>query len=309
LVVKASNLLWVIGGTLVFVLFIAFPGSLRDIPNWGWAIIGAAFVIACLAGMWREGELGTFAKRGSVALLFLVPLLALLTLLPGEEGGWDPPLLLVILLTVVPTAILLVIGLKTGFFESVGEMFARHPPACEHCQMMRKDLVWFETKGRIGSRPRLSLCPDCVWNGIQSQLETLRNRVLVAAPVRNAGGYYSLNVDGIAEWWDPVDGGATTERVLRATREISNEVAGRCEECNDVEANICWIPAQVFRGSWDKFSDLLADKPEKLLNNNSRRFLCGGCAAQMARQAAHRLRLHLVTAPSSDTLIMLPGEA
>lgn len=305
---KTSNLLWVVGGTLVFVLLVAFPGSLRDIPNWGWAIIGVALVIACLVGMWREGELGTFAKRGGIALLLFIPFITLISVLPGEPQR-DLSLPLVIGLIIVPLAVLFAIALRTGFFEGIKEMFAKHPPACEQCQMVRKDLVWVETTQATDGRSRLSLCPDCLWDEIETQLAASSNRLLVAEPVRNAGGYYSLNLDGVAEWWDPVDGGATTQRVIAATREIAEKVAGRCDGCNDSEANICWIPAGVFRGSWDRFSDLLAQNPEKLLNRDSHRFLCASCAVRLAREAARRLPLHLVSPPSSDTLIMLPGEA
>jgi hypothetical protein len=180
----------------------------------------------------------------------------------------------------------------------------------------RKDLVWLEPPaGTTADERRRSVCPDCVWNEIETQLSGLSNPLLAAEPVRNANGYYSLNEDGIAEWWgseaDRPTKEATRRRVLTAVRVIVDRVSGPCGTCGAAEANVCWVPGQAFRRKWDKFSELLGYEPDKLLNDDLLRRLCGGCAARSAREAAesNRVRLHLVSPPGWDTLVMLPGEA
>jgi hypothetical protein len=253
-------------------------------------------------------------------MLVFVPFGVAIAWIGGGEGAATWPTWLNLLLIFGPIAVLIVLGSLTGWFreaaKGLSRMFAKHPPACQQCRAGRQDLVWFELAGETpGEKEMRSLCPDCMWNEMEQRLARLHSRVVIAEPVRNANGYYSLNADGIKEWWssegDRSEREATTRRVFGAVGRIVDEVSGRCEECGDVEANVYWVPADSFRRSWDRFSELLGYKPDKLISERSRRFLCGGCAARSAREAANtrRVRLHLVSPPSSDTLVVLPGEA
>jgi hypothetical protein len=307
---------WILiaGGVFLGLVFL-FPGVLQDIPDWGWWIISVVFLGACVVGLWRRGVLGTVAKRGGIALLLLIPFTTMIAVAPGEPQH-DLPLPLVVALVTVPLGILFVIAIRTGFFTSLKEMFAKHPPACEKCLEARKDLVWLEPPaGPAVHEQKRSLCPPCVWDEVETQISGLSNRLLAAEPVRDANGYYSLNADGIAEWWGLAEDRRTKEntrrRVVSTVGQIVDGVSGPCEECGAAEANVCWVPGEAFSGEWDRFSELLGDEPDELLNDASLRHLCGGCAARSAREAAqaNRVRLHLVSSPTADTLVMLPGEA
>jgi hypothetical protein len=218
---KTRDILGLVAAGAFLALAILFPGVIQDIPNWGWLIICVGFFGACVVGLWRQGELGTVAKRGGIALLLFIPFITLISVLPGEPQR-DLSLPLVIGLIVLPLSVLFAIALRTGFFEGLKEMFASHPAACEQCFAPRKDLIWVESAADAPDArgKRRSLCPDCVWNELETQLASLSSRLLVAEPVRNAGGYYSLDRDGITEWWASEDSRAdketTTRRVLDA---------------------------------------------------------------------------------------------
>lgn len=287
-----------------------------EVPTWAWVLAGGWAAAGGIVVGWYEG----WINRVLVGMLVFVPFAVALAWIGGGEGAATWPTWLNLLLIAGPIVILVLVGSWTGWFshaaKGLKQMFAKHPAGCQQCFSLRKDLVWFELPAdTTGGSERRSLCPDCVWTEMETRLAGLSNRLLIAEPVRNANGYYSLNADGIREWWasegDRAEKEATTRRVFAAVEQMVDQVAGQCEECGSREANICWVPAEAFRSKWDRFSDLLGHKPDKLLSIGSRRFLCGGCTGRTAREAAQatRLRLYLVTPPASDTLVMLPGEA
>jgi len=287
-----------------------------EVPTWAWVLAGGWAAAGGIVVGWYEG----WINRVVVGMLVFVPCAVALAWTGGGEGAATWPTWLNVLLIAGPIVILVLVGSWTGWFSDAAEglkrMFAKHPAGCQQCFSLRKDLVWFELPAdKTGGSERRSLCPDCVWTEMETRLAGLSNRLLIVEPVRNANGYYSLNADGIKEWWasegDGAEKEATTRRVFAAVEQMVDQVSGRCEDCGQADANVWWVPAVTFRNSWDRFSELLGYKSDKLVNERLRQFLCGRCAAQSAREAARakRFRLHLITPPSSDTLIMLPGEA
>jgi hypothetical protein len=135
--------------------------------------------------------------------------------------------------------------------------------------------------------------------------------------VVNKGGYYALTIDAIPEFWGLDDAGwraakppkaeveSNTNEIVARLRRIAETAGDQCASCRSRMANCCWVAADAFDATWDKFFVLVQEGTSVAATA-----LCSDCASDQMSSAldARGLRIDEIWTAQNDTLVMLSAE-